>query len=74
MATNTSGLLGAASREYNGHQRHAKFARLRHDNQRLAWLTRIATKLSSTTTIIFARLTKYGARRVGSATNISQLP
>lgn len=74
MASNTSGQTGASSREYNGHQRHAKFARLRHDNQRLAYLVRIAAKLTSTTAVIFAKVTKYGAQRVGAATNISQLP
>lgn len=69
-----SGQTGASPREYNSHMRHAKFARLRHDDQRLAFLTAIATKLTSNAATIFAKVAKYGAARVKAATNISQLP
>ena len=78
-ATVKSGQGGGSPREYNLHQRHAKLARMRHGNnnkqaQLSAFLAAIATKLSSTATIIFAKVTKYGATRVKAATNISQLP
>jgi hypothetical protein len=71
-ATVKSGQGGATPREYNKHQRHP--ARDRHSQQALAFLAMEATRLSSTSAIIEARLEKYGADRVKAATNISQLP
>ncbi len=65
---------GTSPREYNKHQRHAPFKELRHSQQALAFLAAQATRLSSTSAVIYAKLTKYGADRVKAATDISQLP
>jgi len=70
---NTSGQTGASPREYNSHQRHAKFAELRHDDQRQAFLTAQATRLSTTTAVIFAGLAKHGAAFVKAASTSGQL-
>jgi hypothetical protein len=54
--------------------RRAPYARLRHSQQQLAFLAAQATRLSSTSAIIFTKLETYGAARVKAATNLSQLP
>lgn len=72
--TDKSGQPGATPREYNKHQRHAKFANDRHSQQSKAFLAAQAARLSSTAAVIFAKLTKYGSARVKAATNLSQLP
>lgn len=72
-----SGQPGASPREYNKHQRYARFARVRHSQQELAFLAEIAAKLGGgavTTAVVFAKIAKYGADQVKAATNISQLP
>lgn len=74
MANQLSGQGGASPREYNKHQRYSKLGRLGHAQQLTAFLASIATKLTSTSAVIFAKVTKYGADRVKAATNISQLP
>lgn len=71
---NVSGQHGASPREYDLHMRHRNFARLRHAAQRLAFLQRIATKLGTTTAVVFAKLEKYPEPRVAAATSLSQLP
>ena len=81
-ARDKSGQGGASPREYNMHQRHASYAKRRHDGNGInknpgqlgAFLIAIAAKLSSTSAVIYAKVTKYGAARVKAATNISQLP
>jgi len=74
MANQLSGQTTPSPREYNKHQRHAPYARLRHSQQAIAFLAAQAARLSSTAATIYAKLTKYGADRVKAATNISQLP
>ncbi len=77
MPNQLSGQTGASPREYNSHQRHSNLARRRHDagdGQLFAFLTLIATALSTTTAIAFAKVTKYGAATVKAATSLSQLP
>jgi hypothetical protein len=69
-----SGQTGPSPREYNKHQRHAKFSRERHSAQALAFLAAQAARLTTTEAVIFTALTKYGSARVKAATNISQLP
>ncbi len=69
-----SGQGGASPREYNKHQRHAPFNELRHSQQALAFLAAQATRLSSTSAVIYAKLTKYGADRVKAAANLAALP
>lgn len=74
---NVSGQPGPSPRENNSYQRHSLFAKRRHDvvsGQFGAFLSSIATKLTSTSAIIFAKVTKYGVDRVKAASNISQLP
>lgn len=73
-STNRSGLTGSVPREYNEHQRHSEFARMRHDNQRVAFLAQQATRLSTTSAIVFAKVTKYGEDRVRAAANLAALP
>ncbi len=72
---NTSGQGGTPSpREYNKHQRHSRFADLRHGAQDNAFLTQQATRLSSTPAVIFAKITKYGADSVKAAANLAAIP
>lgn len=75
MANQLSGETGATPNTYTKHQRHRKFARIGSGaDQFSAFLTATATRLSSTSAVVFAKLTKYGAAAVKAATNISQLP
>jgi hypothetical protein len=74
MANQLSGQTGPSPREYANHMRRAPYARLRHSQQQLAFLAAQATRLSSTSAIIFTKLETYGAARVKAATNLSQLP
>jgi hypothetical protein len=74
-----SGQTGPSPREYNKHQRHAKFSHSRHSAQALAFLDAEAVRLlgsasGANVAEMFAKLTKYGSARVKAATNISQLP
>jgi hypothetical protein len=74
MANQLSGQTGATPRTYQAHTRYARFARVRYANQTPAYLALIATKLTSTAAVIFAKIKKYGYARVNAATNLSQLP
>lgn len=65
---------GTDPREYNQHQRYSNLARRRHSQQLAAFLSAQATRLSSSTSTIFAKLKKYTAAKIAQATNISQLP
>lgn len=76
---NKSGVTGAVPREYNGHQRHSKIARLRYSTnskrgQLGAFLGAQATRLSSTAAVVFAKVTKYGAAKVKAAANLAAIP
>lgn len=64
----------AQPREHDQHLRHANFSRVRHSKQLLAFLSTQATRLSSTSSVIFAKLKKYTADKIRSAANIGQLP
>lgn len=71
---NQLGSLTVAPREYANHKRHSALARRRHDNQVAAFLSTQATRLSSTSATVFAKLKKYGAARVKAAANLAALP
>ena len=71
---NKSGQPGASPREHNNHQRRSSLARRRHDDQLAAFLAAQATRLSTTSAIVFAKLTKYGSTRVRAAANLAALP
>lgn len=68
--------FSVAPRAYDRHQRHRKFATLARKgaNQFNAFLAAQATRLSSTSSVIFTKLQKYSAAKIKSATNVSQLP
>lgn len=55
-------------------KRRAKSARLRHSKQFQAFLKAQATRLSSDTSVIFAKVEKYGADRVRAAANLAAIP
>lgn len=72
---NQLGSTSVAPRAYSRHQRHRRFARLKIGaDQFSAFLAAQATRLSSTSAVIFTKLQKYTADKIKSATNISQLP
>lgn len=74
-ATVKSGQGGPTPRAYSRHQRHRKLARIGNGaDQFSAFLAERVATLSSTTAIIFGKLTTYTAAKVKSATNISNLP
>jgi hypothetical protein len=74
MANQLSGQTGASPREYNAHQRHSKQSRRRHDDQEIAFLAAQATRLSTTSAIIFAKLSKYSAATIKAAANLAAIP
>ena len=75
MANQLSGQTGASPREYNSHQRHSNVSRRAHKGSQLAaFLAAQATRLSSTSAVIFAKVTKYGAARVKAAANLAAIP
>lgn len=74
MANQLSGQTGPTPRTYRAHDRHGRYARIRNADQLPAFLTRVATKLTSTASVIYAKLQKYGAARVNAAANLSDLP
>jgi hypothetical protein len=71
---NKSAQTGASPREYNSHQRHSKLARLGRAQQLTAFLAAQATRLSSTSSVIFAKVTKYGAAAVKAAASLASIP
>jgi len=76
MSNQLSGQTGASPREYNSHQRYSKIARrARHPGTQLAaFLAAQATRLTSTSAVVFAKVTKYGAARVKAAANLAAIP
>jgi hypothetical protein len=65
MANQLSGQTGPSPRCYSQHQRHRKFARVGSGaDQFSAFLAAQATRLSSTSTLIFGKLTTNTAARV----------
>jgi hypothetical protein len=71
---NQLGSLKIAPREHAKHKRHSNVARRRHAHQLGAFLAAQATRLSSTSATVFAKLKKYGSDRVKAAANLAALP
>lgn len=72
---NQLGSLIIAPRSYSRHQRKRKIARVGLGaNQFSAFLAVQATRLSSTSAVIFGKLQTYTAARIVQATNVSQIP
>jgi hypothetical protein len=74
MANQLSGQTGPSPRCHRNHERHDHFARVRHSPQFKAFLAAQATRLSSTSAVVFARVEKYGADRVRTAVNLAAIP
>lgn len=74
MANQLSGQTGPSPRCHKNHERHDRFARVRHSQQEIAFLAAQATRLSSTSAVIFAKVVKYGADRVKAAALLTDLP
>jgi hypothetical protein len=74
MANQLSGQTGASPQCHRNHERHDHFARVKHSQQFLAYLAAQATRLSTTSAIVFAKVEKYGANRVTHAANLAALP
>jgi hypothetical protein len=67
---------GAAPRSHSRHLRHRAFARLRHSQQFLCFLTEQGERLDSpadTPAAVFAKLTKYTSDQIKAAANIASL-
>jgi hypothetical protein len=65
---------GVDPREYNQHQRHSNLAKRRHDDQLAAFLAQQATRLSTTSAVIFAKMDKYTAATIKAAASLSAIP
>ena len=63
----------ASPRENKRHQRYANFSRLNHSKQELSFLATEATRLSTTSALIFHALDSYTADQIRAATNKSQI-
>lgn len=74
MANQLSGQTGASPQCHRNHERHDHFARVRHSQQFEAYLARQATRLGTTSAIVFAKVEKYGSTRVSGAPNLAALP
>jgi hypothetical protein len=74
MANQLSGQTGPSPQCHRNHERHDHFARVRHSQQFEAFLAAQATRLSSTSDVIFAKVEKYGADRVKAAANLAAIP
>lgn len=74
MANQLSGQTGPSPRAYSSHQRHRKFARVKNGaNQFSAFLAAQATRLSSTSTLVFGKLVKNSAARIKAASTFGSL-
>lgn len=71
---NKSGQGGASPENYDQHLRHSNYARMRHSQQLIAFLAAQATRLSTTSATIFAKLAKHTAARIKQVTSLSQIP
>lgn len=74
MPNQLSGQTGASPQCHRNHERHDRFARTRHSHQFAAFLAAQATRLGSTSAVIFAKVEKYGATRVKGAPNLAAIP
>lgn len=71
---NQLGSATVAPRCYKKHQRHAKFARVKSGaNQFSQFLSVQATRLSSTSTLIFGKLVKNTAAHIKAASTFGSL-
>lgn len=67
--------MAKSPREYDRHERHTNTARYRDPHsQRAAFLAAQATRLSSTSAVIAAKLKKYSAGQIQSAANLGAIP
>lgn len=71
---NQLGALGTAPREYDAHERHTNAAKRRKSGQRAEWLAVQATRLSSTSAVIAAKLLKYNEDQIEAASSLSAIP
>jgi hypothetical protein len=75
MANQLSGQSGPSPRCYSQHQRHRRFARVGNGaNQFSAYLAAQATRLTSTSSAVFGKLSKYKAKTVTAAANLAAIP
>jgi hypothetical protein len=56
------------------HQRHAHAAKHPRSKQMNEFLRLQAARLSSTSAVVFGKLRKYSARRIGAAANLAAIP
>jgi hypothetical protein len=74
MANQLSGQTGPSPRAYSRHQRTRKFARVKSGaDQFSAFLAAQATRLSSTSAAVFAKLPKNTAARIKLAGSLGSL-
>jgi hypothetical protein len=74
MANQLGSPLQPQPRSYSQHQRHRRFARLKVGaNQFSQFITAQATRLSSTPTLVFGKLTKNTAARIKAAATFASL-
>ncbi len=64
----------ASPQSHSQHQRNRRLARVRHSRQFEEYLTVQAARLSTTTTVIFAKLDKYTADTIKAAANLAAIP
>lgn len=64
----------AAPRLFGRHVRHRVVARVRHNQQELAWLAIQANRLSTTVAIVYGKLSKYTTEKIMSAANLAAIP
>jgi hypothetical protein len=64
----------ASPRLYKRHQRHSQDGRLRHSKQFGEFLEVEATRLSTTTDVLYAKLDTYTADQIRAASSLSDLP
>lgn len=74
MANSGSSTTRPTPRLYKRHQRHDVASRESHSHQEQEFLRVQAARLSTTTAIVFAKLTKYSAERIVSAANLAAIP
>lgn len=75
MSNQLSGQSGPSPKCYTKHQRHRRFARIGIGaNQFSAYLAAQATRLTSTSSVVFGKLNKYKAVTVTAAANLAAIP
>jgi hypothetical protein len=66
--------MAKSPREYNAHERHAGSKLRKSNSQRAAFLAAQATRLSSTSAVIKAKLLKYSAATIKAAASLTGIP